>query len=81
MPGEADWRDPGNYEPDDAFDWPSIAMGYLARNDAYRADHANALQQANAGVARAPLIKSLIRRWGITFPLNAMRCGAATCAT
>ncbi len=74
MPDVADWRDPSNYEPDDALDWPSIAMGYLARNEAYRADYADAVRQHGAGIATAGVIERLIQRWGITFPVDATGC-------
>lgn len=75
MPDVADWRNPSNYEPDDALDWPSIAMGYLARNKAYRADHAEAVRKIGAGAAPAMLTEQLIKRWGITLPVKVMgRC-------
>ncbi|HEX8418492.1 MAG TPA: DUF2285 domain-containing protein [Sphingomonas sp.] len=74
MPGEADWRDPGNYEPDEALDWPAIAMGYLARNARYRADCTDALRQVRSGIAdAASATRALVDRWGISLPIDPAR--------
>ncbi|HEX8419355.1 MAG TPA: DUF2285 domain-containing protein [Sphingomonas sp.] len=74
MPGEADWRDPGDYEPDEALDWPAIAMGYLARNARYRADRTDALRQVSSGIAdAATATRALVDRWGISLPVDPMR--------
>lgn len=74
MPGKADWRDPGNYDPDEALDWPAIAMGYLARNARYRADHTDALRRVKTGSeSAATATRALIDRWGISLPIDTAR--------
>lgn len=72
MPKVADWRSGAGYEPDEAMDWPRIAMGYLARNDDYRSEHAKAAASISAGTrTQAEATERLIERWGISVPAEA----------
>lgn len=71
MPKVADWRSGAGYEPDEAMDWPQIAMGYLTRNDDYRAEHAKMAASVSAGTrTRAAATELLVERWGISVPAD-----------
>lgn len=76
MPKVADWRSGAGYEPDEAMDWPRIAMGYLARNDGYRAEHAKVAASVSMGTrTQAEATELLVERWGISVPADAELTG------
>ena len=68
MPPEKDWRSPPDEAGDEALQYPDIAIGYLSRNDRYRAEYARALRRVKRGVVTADdATAALVRRWGISF--------------
>jgi hypothetical protein len=68
MPPEKDWRVPPDEAGDDALQYSDIAIGYVSRNDRYRADYRRALARVKRGVITADdATAGLVRRWGISF--------------
>lgn len=68
MPPERDWRAPPDEAGDDALQYSDIAIGYLSRNDRYRADYRRALGRVTRGANTADeATAGLVRRWGISF--------------
>lgn len=68
MPPEKDWRAPPDEAEDDALQYSDIAIGYVSRNDGYRADYRRALGRVKRGAISADeATAALVRRWGISF--------------
>ncbi|HEV2597747.1 DUF2285 domain-containing protein [Sphingopyxis sp.] len=68
MPPEKDWRAPLDEAGDDALAYSDIAIGYVSRNDRYRAHYRRALGRVKRGVISADEATArLVRRWGISF--------------
>ncbi|QTH22465.1 DUF2285 domain-containing protein [Rhizorhabdus wittichii] len=68
MPPEKDWRAPPDEAGDDALQYSDIAIGYVSRNDGYRADYRRALDRVGRGAITADdATAALVRRWGISF--------------
>lgn len=68
MPPERDWRAPPDEAGDEALQYSDIAIGYLSRNDGYRADYVRALGRVKRGAATADEATAiLVNRWGISF--------------
>ena len=68
MPPEKDWRAPPDEAENDALQYTDIAIGYVSRNDDYRADYRRALGRVKRGAISADAATAaLVRRWGISF--------------
>jgi hypothetical protein len=68
MPPEKDWRTPVDETGNEALQYSDIAIGYVSRNDRYRADYHRALGRVKRGIITADdATASLVRRWGISF--------------
>lgn len=68
MPPGKDWRAPPDEAEDDALQYSDIAIGYVSRNDGYRADYRRALGRVKRGAISADeATAALVRRWGISF--------------
>jgi hypothetical protein len=68
MPPEKDWRAPPDETEDDTLRYSDIAIGYVSRNDRYRADYHRALRRVQRGLITADdATAGLVERWGISF--------------
>jgi len=68
MPPGEDWRAPPDEAGDDALAYSDIAIGYVGRNDGYRAAYRRALERVKRGKITADdATAGLVRRWGISY--------------
>lgn len=68
MPPKKDWRESPSDAENTALRYSDIAIGYLSRNDRYRADYRLALRRVQRGIISPDdATAALVRRWGISF--------------
>jgi hypothetical protein len=64
----ADWRSPETIERLNRLERPGFALEFLRRNDEYRRDYRQTMEQISRGELDADTAHSaLARRWGLSF--------------